>query len=119
MLAIAAASFVAIFFLGAPFPLIILIAGVVGYLGGPAGGSAFKVGGRHGADSGLVLSDAESALGEGVPTHARPDIGWSLRASPTVSSPSWRRVSALDAALALGQRRRPRDAAAAAQRPAL
>jgi chromate transporter len=28
-----------------------------------------------------VLSDAESALGEGVPAHARPDIGWSLRVS--------------------------------------
>jgi chromate transporter len=81
MLAIAAASFVAIFFLGAPFPLIVLAAGVIGYLGGRAGLVAFKVGGGHGAGSGPVLSDAESALGEGVPAHARPDIGWSLRVS--------------------------------------
>jgi chromate transporter len=81
MLAIAAASFVAIFFLGAPFPLIVLAAGVIGYLGGRAGLSVFKVGGGHGSGSGPVLSDAESALGEGVPAHARPNIGWSLRIS--------------------------------------
>ena len=81
MLAIAAASFVAIFFLGAPFPLIILAAGVIGYLGGRAGLATFKVGGGHGSSSGPVLSDADSALGEGVPAHARPDIGWSLRIS--------------------------------------
>jgi chromate transport protein ChrA len=81
MLAIAAASFVAIFFLGAPFPAIVLAAGVIGYLGGRAGLVAFKVGGGHGAGSGPNLSDAESTLGEGVPAHARPDIGWSLRIS--------------------------------------
>jgi len=81
MLAIAAASFVAIFLFGAPFPLIILAAGVIGYLGGRAGLSAFKIGGGHGVGSGRALSDADSALGEGVPMHARPDIGWSVRVS--------------------------------------
>jgi chromate transporter len=81
MLAIAAASFVAIFFVGAPFPLIVLSAGIVGYLGGRAALSAFRVGGGHGAGSGAALSDADSALGEGVPAHARPNIGWSLRIS--------------------------------------
>ena len=79
--AIAAASFVAIFLLGAPFPLIVLAAGIVGYLGGRAGLSAFRVGGSHGAGSGTALSDADSALGEGVPAHAKPNIGWSLRVS--------------------------------------
>ena len=81
MLAIAAASFLAIFFLGAPFPVIVLAAGMIGYLGGRAGFSAFKVGGSHGAGSGAVLLDADSALGEGVPAHARPNVGWSLRVS--------------------------------------
>ncbi len=81
MLAIAAASFVAIFFLGAPFPLIILVAGVIGYLGGRAGLPAFRVGGGHGSDAGAALSDVDSALGAGVPAHARPDIAWSLRVS--------------------------------------
>jgi len=81
MLGIAAASFVAIFFLGAPFPLIILAAGTIGYLGGHAGLSAFRIGGGHGTGLGQFLSDADSALGEGVPAHARPDIGWSARVS--------------------------------------
>ncbi|CAG1016154.1 MAG: chromate efflux transporter [Rhizobiaceae bacterium] len=81
MLATAAASFVLIFFLGAPFPVIILVAGIVGYLGGRAGLSAFGVGGGHGAGAGAAYSDAGSALGEGVPAHARPNVGWSLRVS--------------------------------------
>ena len=81
MLAIAAASFIAIFFFGAPFPAIVLAAGVLGYLGGRAGLSAFKVGGGHGGSSGPTLPDADSALGEGVPAHARPNVGWSLRIS--------------------------------------
>ncbi|MEP9390149.1 chromate efflux transporter [Mesorhizobium sp. KR9-304] len=82
MLAIAAASFVAIFFLGAPFPFIIFAAGIIGYLGGRAGLPAFKVGGGgHGAGSGVALSDADSALSDGVPAHARPNVGWSLRVS--------------------------------------
>src|SRR5947209_8203455 len=34
MLAIAAAAFIAIFFFGVPFPLIILIAGLLGFIGG-------------------------------------------------------------------------------------
>ena len=37
MVGIAAAAFLAIFSFGVPFPLIILCAGVVGYLGGRAG----------------------------------------------------------------------------------
>ena len=52
MVALAAAAFVAIFFLDVPFPLIVLTAGVIGYFGGRAGRPEFQVGG-HGA-SGLV-----------------------------------------------------------------
>lgn len=81
MRAIAAASFVLIFFIGAPFPLIILAAGIAGFLGGRAGLPAFGVGGGHGAGAGAAYSDATSALGEGVPAHARPNVGWSLRVS--------------------------------------
>src|SRR5215208_4287656 len=63
MLGLAAVAFVAIFFLGVPFPIIILAAGLSGYLGGRAGLRQFQVGGGHGAtDQGL--SDAESVLGE-------------------------------------------------------
>ncbi|HEY2226562.1 MAG TPA: chromate efflux transporter [Xanthobacteraceae bacterium] len=81
MMALAAAAFVAIFFFEVPFPLIILTAGVIGYLGGRAGHAAFLAGGGHGKTGGRALADAESALGEGMPAHTRPNLGWSLRIS--------------------------------------
>ncbi|WP_165322495.1 chromate efflux transporter [Rhizorhabdus phycosphaerae] len=81
MRGIAAAAFVAIFFFGAPFPLIVLLAGLAGYLGGRAGLPAFKDGAGHGASGGKIVHDAETALGEGLPDHARPNLGWSLKIS--------------------------------------
>ncbi len=48
MIGLAAVAFVAIFFLDVPFPLIVLTAGVVGYLGGRAGLPQFKAGGHGG-----------------------------------------------------------------------
>ena len=80
MRAIAGAAFVAIFFLAVPFPAIILAAAIVGYLGGRADWSAFRTGGGHGA-TGAAVSDAETVLGERIPKHARPNLGWSLRIS--------------------------------------
>ncbi|MDQ0522448.1 chromate transporter [Methylobacterium gregans] len=53
MVGLAAAAFVGIFFLGVPFPLIVLTAGVIGYLGGRAGLPQFKAGG-HGAGGKVV-----------------------------------------------------------------
>jgi chromate transporter len=81
MIGIAAAAFVAIFFFDVPFPLIVLAAGLIGFFGGRAGRSEFLVGGGgHGPSGGkATLADAESALGETVPAHARPSTAWSLR----------------------------------------
>jgi chromate transporter len=81
MLTLAAAAFVAIFFFSVPFPLIVLAAGIVGFIGGRAGLADFLVGGGHGATKGAVVTDADSALGEGVPAHARPNVVWALRVS--------------------------------------
>lgn len=81
MRGIAAAAFVAIFFLGAPFPLIILAAGLGGFIGGRSGIAAFQGGGGHGPASGDVVHDRDTALGEQLPDHARPHPGWSLRIS--------------------------------------
>ena len=53
MLGLAAAAFVAIFFLDVPFPLIVLTAGVIGYLGGRAELPQFKAGG-HGGGGNVV-----------------------------------------------------------------
>src|SRR5215218_5320593 len=57
MVGLAAAAFVGIFFLDVPFPLIILAAGLIGYLGGRAGRPEFQVGGGHGP-AGKSGSDA-------------------------------------------------------------
>src|SRR5947209_377752 len=81
MVAVAVAAFVGIFFLKLPFPLIILAAGLLGFLGARAGSPAFLVGGGHGAAKGEVLADADSALGEALPAHARPNLAWALRVS--------------------------------------
>ena len=47
--AIAAAAFVAIFAFNLPFPLIVLAAGIIGYLGSRIAPEKFKAGGEHGA----------------------------------------------------------------------
>lgn len=84
MRGLAAAAFIAIFFLGAPFPLIVLAAALIGFFGGRAGFAAFRGGGGHGAAGGQVIHDRDTALGEGLPDHARPNLGWSLRISATL-----------------------------------
>jgi len=84
MRGIAAAAFVAIFFLGAPFPLIILVAAIVGYSGGRSGIAAFGGGGGHGSASANIVHDRDTALGEGLPDHARPNLRWSLGISGTL-----------------------------------
>jgi chromate transporter len=68
--AIAAASFVAIFALNAPFPLIVAIAALTGYFGGRFAPDKFKIGGGHGkADKsfGPALIDDHTP----APAHAR------------------------------------------------
>jgi len=62
----AAAAFVLIFAFGAPFPLIVAGAGLVGWLS--RGRGWFGGGGHGGAKDGLA--DADSALGAGIPAHA-------------------------------------------------
>jgi chromate transporter len=84
MRGIAAAAFVAIFFLDAPFPLIVLVAALIGYIGGRRGVAAFKVGGGHGTAGGNVIHDRDTALGEGLPEHARPNLAWSLKICGTL-----------------------------------
>lgn len=81
MIAIAVAAFIAIFFFDVAFPLIILAAAMIGFIGGRAGSALFQIGGGHGKTSGPALADSESALGEEPPAHARPNVAWSLKVS--------------------------------------
>ncbi|MFC3075032.1 chromate efflux transporter [Shinella pollutisoli] len=86
MVAMAAAAFFAIFFLQVPFPLIIVAAGLVGYIGGLTGLPAFKAGGGHKSGSGKILEDRDSVLGEDIPHHARPNLAWSLKTSGALAA---------------------------------
>ncbi len=86
MVALATAAFVAIFFLHVPFPLIIIAAGLIGYLASRAGIAAFKAGGGHKSGSGTILEDRDSALGEEIPLHARPNLAWSLKTSGALAA---------------------------------
>ena len=81
MVGLAAAAFVGIYAFDIPFPLIILAAGVTGYLGGRAGMPAFLVGGGHGPKVANEVADAETLLGEDTPDHARPNLRWALKTS--------------------------------------
>ncbi|MCZ8081395.1 MAG: chromate efflux transporter [Rhodobacteraceae bacterium] len=64
MQAIAAASFVAIFAFGAPFPLIVAVAALIGWIGAKAGLAAFQGGGGHGSVGKIHVDDAATLLGE-------------------------------------------------------
>ena len=86
MVALATAAFVAIFFLHVPFPLIIIAAGLIGYLASRGGIAAFKAGGGHKSGSGTILEDRDSALGEEIPLHARPNLAWSLKTSGALAA---------------------------------
>ena len=79
MVGIAAAAFVAIFFLSVPFPMIIFGAAAIGFIGGRAGWPAFSIESGHGGKSAAAVADADTALGEALPPHARPDATWAMR----------------------------------------
>jgi chromate transporter len=68
MVTIAAAAFGLIFFFAVPFPLIILGAGVIGYVGSRRGWPGFAV--KSGHSTGSTVTD--DLLGDAVPAHARP-----------------------------------------------
>jgi chromate transporter len=75
MIALAGIAFVGIFFFAVPFPIIIIAAGLVGYFGARSGRTEFA-GPGHGSSR---AADIDSALGEEVPEHARPDSARTLR----------------------------------------
>ena len=75
--ALAAAAFIAIFFFGLPFPLIIVLAGIIGFAVTRLGISAFASNGGHSSSSSTALVD--SLLGDELPAHARPSIARTVR----------------------------------------
>jgi len=78
MIGLAAVAFIAIYAFDAPFPLIILGAGLIGLVGGVAGMTAFAGGGGHGPKVANGVADADTLLGDETPDHARPNLRWAL-----------------------------------------
>src|SRR3954468_5197066 len=75
MIAIAALAFIAIFFFGAPFPLIIVAAGLVGFAGARVGRPEFAAI-EHGGKGNAAV---DNMMGEAVPDHVRATPGRALR----------------------------------------
>jgi len=80
MIALAAVAFAAIFFSGVPFPIIVIAAGIIGFVAATSGSSAFTVAGGHGSAA-KGAAAGHSLLGDELPEHARPTIGRALRVS--------------------------------------
>jgi chromate transporter len=74
---IAAASFLAIFALNVPFPIIVLVAAAIGYFGGRIAPDTFKVGGGHGKAG---SSYGPALIDDDTPTPEHAQFRW-----PTLS----------------------------------
>ena len=70
---IAVAAFVAIFALQAPFPLIVLVAAVIGLIGSRIAPSAFALGGGHGK---AAASVGPAVIDDDTPPPAHARFGW-------------------------------------------
>ena len=70
---IAAAAFVAIFALDAPFPLIVLAAGLLGHIGGRYAPDRFRTGGAHGS---AAQAFGPALIDDHTPTPAHARFSW-------------------------------------------
>lgn len=71
--AIAAAAFLAIFVLNLPFPVIVLVAGIIGYFGGKYAPTRFAVGGGHKAGD---IAFGRAILDDDTPTPRHALFTW-------------------------------------------
>ena len=71
--AVAAAAFVAIFALNVPFPVIVIAAGLIGYLGGRFAPGIFAAGGGHGA---AKSGYGPALIDDGTPTPEHAIFSW-------------------------------------------
>jgi chromate transporter len=78
MIALAAVAFIAIFFFDVSFPIIIITAGVIGYLGAKSGRPEFAAVPHGGGKNSAVV---DSMLGDELPDHVRPTVARALRVS--------------------------------------
>src|SRR4030088_1540663 len=78
MIGLAATAFIAIFFFNVPFPIIIITAGVIGYVGAKSERPEFAAVGHGG---GKNVAAVDTMLGDELPDHVRPSVPRALRVS--------------------------------------
>ena len=78
MIGLAAIAFVAIFFFNVPFPVIIIAAGVIGFVGARSGRSEFAAVAHGGGKNAAAV---DSMLGDELPDHIRPSVPRALKVS--------------------------------------
>jgi chromate transporter len=78
MISLAAIAFIAIFFFNVPFPVIIIGAGLIGFVGARMGRPEFAAL-EHGG--GKSTAAVDSMLGEELPDHVRPTVARALKVS--------------------------------------
>jgi chromate transporter len=79
MVALAALAFVAIFFFGVAFPIIVFGAALIGFVGGSIGLAAFQLQAGHGSGKPQETGLVDGLLGDQLPDHAWPTVARSLR----------------------------------------
>jgi chromate transporter len=94
MVALAAAAFIALFVFKLPFPLVILAAGLFGFVAARLGVRAVLAGGGHGPVAADEAAEADTVLGAGTPAHARPELKRSLITSLVILALWWAPVIA-------------------------
>src|SRR3981081_2020490 len=78
MIALAAIAFIAIFFFSVPFPIIIIPAGAIGYVGARSGRPEFAAVPHGGGKNSAAV---DSMLGDELPEHVRPSVARALKVS--------------------------------------
>jgi len=82
MISLAAVAFFGIFFFDISFPIIVLAAGVIGFVGGYSGHPAFQGSSGHGPSKSQEAAPVVDALlGNELPEHAKPAVSKALGVS--------------------------------------
>lgn len=97
---VAALAFVALFFFGVPFPLVILVAGLVGYFGSRSRPEVFAGGAGHASKGGPEVEEA--VITAATALHVSPSWGRALRVSAVGLAAWWGPLLLVGASLGFG-----------------
>lgn len=81
LVALAGLAFIGIFFFAIPFPVIVIAAALIGFLGNAAGMEAFRASGERGGSAGVDEAPAaiDAAFAREIPDHVRPSFSRAIK----------------------------------------